>query len=85
MAEVDKERLMVKRETERIVFPEKGARMGNFNVAYVTDQESWIMTGEWLEGMFPHVKEGDRLWIKGRDINYIQYIGDLLLAMVHWK
>jgi len=81
MAEVDPEKLCVLRNTEKIVFPEKKARMGNFNVAYVND-EAWVVTGEWLEGMFSDVKEGDRFWVKSETINYIQYIGDLLLARI---
>lgn len=85
MAEVDTERLMVRKNTERIVFPEKGARMGNFNIAGITDNESWVITGEWLQGQFPNSKKGDRFWIDSNSINYIRYIGDLLLARVHWK
>ncbi len=83
MAEVDTDRLMVRKNTERIVFPEKGARMGNFNTANVTESESWVITGEWLEGMFSHSKEGQRFWLDNENINYIQYIGDLLLARVY--
>ncbi len=85
MAEVDVERLRVRRNTERIVFPEKGARMGNFNIANVADDQSWIITGEWLEGMFSHSKKGNRFWVESSNINYIQYIGNLLLARVFWK
>jgi len=85
MAEVDADRLMVRRKTERIVFPEKGARMGNFNIANVSDTESWVVTGEWLEGRFSHSKEGDRFWVDNENINYIRYIGDLLLARVNWN
>jgi len=82
MAEVDPDRLMVQRNTERVVFPENRARMGNFNTVDVTENESWIISGEWLEGMFPDSKKGDRFWVDNSDINYIQYIGDLLLARV---
>ena len=85
MAEVDANNLNVIRHTERIVFPEKGARMGNFNVANVTDNQSWIITGEWLEGNFSHSKQGNRFWVDRREINYLQYIGDLLLARVFWE
>lgn len=85
MAEVDPDTLRVRRATEEIVFPEKGARMGNFCVANVTANESWIVTGEWLEGTFLHSKKGKRFWVNAKDINYIQYIGNLLLARVHWK
>ena len=85
MAEVDSDTLQVRRATEQIVFPEKEARMGNFSVVNVTDNESWIITGEWLQGMFSHSKKGKRFWADSKSFNYIQYIGDLLLARVYWK
>ena len=85
IAEVDVEELGVKRKTERIVFPEKGARMGNFNVINVQDNESWVVTGEWLQGKFEHSIEGQRFWIGWEDVNYLQYIGDLLLARIRFK
>ena len=85
MAEVDTDRLMILRKTERIVFPEKGARMGNFNVANVSDTESWVITGEWLQGKFSHSKSGDKFWVDWDRVNYIKYIGDLLLAGVYWN
>ena len=85
MAGVDIEKLVVKKNTERIIFPEKGARMGNFNVVNVQDKESWVVTGEWLQGKFEHSKEGQRFWIEWDDVNYLQYIGDLLLARIRFK
>jgi hypothetical protein len=85
IAEVDIEKLVVIKGTERIVFPEKGARMGNFNVVNVYDKESWVVTGEWLQGKFSHSKEGQRFWIGWEDVNYLQYIGDLLLARIYFK
>ncbi|MDD5678215.1 MAG: hypothetical protein PHW60_09540 [Kiritimatiellae bacterium] len=84
MAEVDANALRVRRATERIVFPEKGARMGNFCVADVSRDETWIVSGEWQEGMFAHSKKGMRFWVDNKTINYIRYIGDLLLARVGW-
>lgn len=85
IAEVDVDHLRIKRNTEKIVFPEKRARMGNFNIVNVAKNESWVITGEWLEGMFPESKKGDRFWVESSNINYIQYIGDLLLARVYLK
>ncbi len=86
MAEVDLESLRVLRRSERVVFPEKGARMGNFCVANVGPAESWIVTGEWCEGMFPNSKPGDRFYIHNDpQINHMRYIGDLLLARIKWK
>ena len=85
IAEVDTDLLVVRRKTERIVFPEKGARMGNFNIANVLDNESWVITGEWLEGNFSHSKVRDRFWVDWGKVNYNRYIGDLLLARVFWN
>lgn len=82
---VDPDRLCVIRDTERIVFPEKGARMGNFDVANVTGNQAWVVTGEWLQGRVAGIKEGDRFYVaNNRDTNRIQYLGDLLLARIQF-
>lgn len=49
IAEVDPEQLHVKRETERVVVPEKGARLGNFGVTVINDDEVWITVAEWMQ------------------------------------
>ncbi|NLM76857.1 MAG: exo-alpha-sialidase [Ruminococcaceae bacterium] len=85
VAEVDQERLCVIRDSERILIPEQRARMGNFAIADVTADESWVITGDWLEGMFSGVQPGDRFYVDSPTINYNQYIGDLLLARVIWQ
>jgi len=85
IGQVDPGRLCVIRQAERIVFPEKGARMGNFDVANVTDNEAWVVTGEWLEGIVPSMKEGERFHVRGSgEINRNQYLGDLLLARIRF-
>ncbi len=89
MAQVDTEGLCVLRDTEVIVFPEKGARMGNFCIADVSENQTFVVTGEWLQGCFPHSEPGRRFfWAEqfGSDsfFNYMQYIGDLLLARILW-
>lgn len=87
MAEVDPDKLCIIRNTERIVFPEKGARMGCFCIADASPAESWVITGEWLQGTFDHSdnKKGKRFWTDCASFNYIQFIGDLLLARVYWN
>lgn len=84
IAQVDPENLCVIRNSERIVFPEKGARMGNFSVVNVTEKEAWVVTGEWLQGMDKDTKPGDRFYWAGEEwgVNRIQYIGDLLLGRI---
>jgi hypothetical protein len=85
IAKVDTNSLRLIRETEQIVFPEKGARTCNFSIANVTDDEAWVVSGEWLEQIVPGYKKGMRFWCGDSPAyNRIQYIGDLLLARVHF-
>jgi len=49
MAQVDTDRLCVIRETEQVVIPERGARIGNFNTAAVSADESWVVVSEWMQ------------------------------------
>ncbi len=49
MAQVDPRTLRVIRKTERIIVPEKGARMGNFAVVKVSPHESWVTVTEWMQ------------------------------------
>jgi hypothetical protein len=49
LAQVDPETLRVMRRTEKILMPERGATLGNFGAAAVTEQESWVTD---TEGMF---------------------------------
>lgn len=51
MAQVDPEELFVIRETEQILVPERGARLGNFGVTDVTPNETWVTVAEWMQ---PH-------------------------------
>lgn len=50
IAQVDPERLVVLRSTERILVPNKGAQLGNFAVVDVNENETWVTTSE---GMGP--------------------------------
>jgi hypothetical protein len=49
MAEVDKDKLLVMRDTEEIMVPERGARLGNFGIAEVSENEKWIIVSEWMQ------------------------------------
>jgi len=49
MARVDTERLCVIRETERVLVPERGARLGNFGVTRISERESWVTVAEWMQ------------------------------------
>jgi len=49
MAQVDPATLRVIRRSEKIVVPERGAELGNFGAAAISEAESWITVSE---GMF---------------------------------
>jgi len=49
MAEVDTDTLSVKRNTERIIVPDRGARLGNFNVTPIDENETWVIAAEWMQ------------------------------------
>ena len=49
IAQVDPERCCVIRASERILVPERGARLGNFAVTEVNKKETWITVAEWMQ------------------------------------
>jgi hypothetical protein len=49
IAQVDPARLCVIRDTERILVPSRGARLGNFAVTKVNDRETWVTVAEWMQ------------------------------------
>ncbi len=51
MAQVDPVKLCVIRETEQILVPERGARLGNFGVTDISPHETWVTVAEWMQ---PH-------------------------------
>ena len=53
MAQVDPARLCVIRETEQVLVPERGARLGNFGVTQVSGEETWVVVCEWMQTVAP--------------------------------
>ena len=49
IAQVDPDGLCVVRATERVLVPERGARLGNFAVTKVSEQETWVTVAEWMQ------------------------------------
>jgi hypothetical protein len=49
MAQVDPDKLCVIRDTERILVPERGARLGNFGVTDISADETWVTVSEWMQ------------------------------------
>lgn len=54
IAQVDPARLCVIRKTERILVPERGARLGNFGVTEVNENETWVTVAEWMQTWGPN-------------------------------
>lgn len=48
-ARFDPERLCLIKESERVLVPELGARLGNFQVCDVSGNEGWVTVGEWMQ------------------------------------
>ena len=53
MAQVDPVRLCVIRGTERVLVPERGARLGNFAVTQMDENETWATVCEWMQNGLP--------------------------------
>lgn len=60
MAQVDPDRLCVIRDTEQVLVPERGARLGNFGIAQVSPDETWVTVSEWMQprGVEKHGSDG---------------------------
>ncbi len=48
-AEFDTERMALKRETEIVVIPERGARLGNFGAISLDDGRAMVFAAEWMQ------------------------------------
>lgn len=70
MAQVDPEKLCVIRDTEQVLVPERGARLGNFGVTTVKENETWVTVSEWMQ------PKGVEKY--GSD-------GSVFVARIHWK
>ncbi len=49
IAQVNTENLQVIRETEQILVPERGARLGNFGITDISQNETWVTVSEWMQ------------------------------------
>ena len=53
IAQVDTDRLCVIRDTEQILVPNRGARLGNFGITKISETESWVTVAEWMQTKGP--------------------------------
>lgn len=77
IAQVDPETLRVIRKTERVLVPERGARLGNFGVVDISPEESWVVVTEWMQTWGPnHILPVDNPY--GAD-------NSVFIAKIKWK
>lgn len=57
MAEFDTEKMCLVRSSERVVVPERGARLGNFGCVSISENEAWVIASEWMQTVGP--KQGN--------------------------
>lgn len=67
IAQVDPEKLHIIRSTEQILVPEKGARLGNFGVTEISENETWVTAAEWMQGPGPNYHDPKPLVARGAD------------------
>ena len=67
IAKVDLKKLQILRKTEQILVPEKGARLGNFGVTEISENETWITATEWMQGPGPNHHDTKPLIARGAD------------------
>ncbi len=77
MAQVEPRTLRVIRQTEQVLVPERGARLGNFGVTHVNEHETWVTVSEWMQTWGPnYVMPVDNKY--GAD-------GSVHVARIHWE
>lgn len=54
MARIDPGKLLVIRESEKALIPERGVMLGNFGAARVTENETWVTDSEFITGGKAH-------------------------------
>ncbi|MEX2577465.1 MAG: sialidase family protein [Verrucomicrobiales bacterium] len=67
IARVDPDKLHVVRDSEQVLVPEKGARLGNFGVTEVSPDETWITAAEWMQAPAPNHHDPAPLVERGAD------------------
>jgi hypothetical protein len=54
IGQVDTENLCVLRATERELMPQRGAKLGNFGITEVNENETWVTDAEWMQTNGPN-------------------------------
>lgn len=49
IVQVDTDKLCLIRKTEKVIIPERGARLGNFGCLQINSNEAWVVASEWMQ------------------------------------
>ncbi len=75
---VDTESLRVIRRTERMLMPQRGAKLGNFGVTEVNENETWVTDAEWMQTNGPNYSDYTQCMKYGSD-------NAVFAARIQWK
>ena len=78
IGQVDLEKLCVVRETERELMPQRGAKLGNFGVTEVNENETWVTDAEWMQTTGPNYADFTQCTKYGSD-------NAVFAARILWK
>jgi len=78
IAQVDPEGLTVIRSSERVLVPQRGAKLGNFGVTEVNENETWITVAEWMQSTGPDYADFTKCTKYGSD-------NAVFAARIQWK
>ncbi|HPA17131.1 MAG TPA: exo-alpha-sialidase [Verrucomicrobiae bacterium] len=78
IARVNPDGPCVLRGTERVLVPERGARLGNFGVTEVNENETWVTVAEWMQTNPPNPYDFTACMKHGSD-------NAVFVARIRWK
>ena len=78
IGQVDPESLSVIRSTERVLVPQRGAKLGNFGITEVSENETWITVAEWMQSTGPDYADFTKCTQYGSD-------NAVFAARIQWR
>ncbi len=78
IGQVNPETLRVMRATERELMPQRGAKLGNFGVTEVNENETWVTDAEWMQTTGPNYADFTQCMKYGSD-------NAVFAARIQWK
>lgn len=78
IGQVDAAKLHVIRASERELMPQRGAKLGNFGVTEVNENETWVTDSEWMQTTGPNYADFSQCTKYGSD-------NAVFAARIQWK